>query len=186
MTKLGRIPVVTERTITEPGWYWFEPTYERAGGRAEFVRVDQDIIDDKQQLDCLRYRGKYAGPIEPPEMYWPMSNIMPPGVWKRLTKSEDALNKLQDSVWSSLDKYSKALGWGLSGIQPECWMLLDAAVDELKKRRAVETQVIRIIERLKCRCLTLDCNKHGSYIPGDYDYASAIINQQSLFPKKAN
>jgi len=102
------------------------------------------------------------------------------GVWKRLTEAEDALNTLQDSVWSSLDRYSKALGWGLSGIQPECWMLLDAAVDELKKRRAVEVQVIRIIERLKCGCLSLDCTKHGSYDPEDYRRLTNIISCGNL------
>lgn len=48
-----------------------------------------------------------------------------------------ALNALQDSVWMGLDKYSKALGWGLTGIQPECWALLDSAVEELVKARKI-------------------------------------------------
>jgi hypothetical protein len=38
-------------------------------------------------------------------------------------------------VWASLEKYSRKLGWGLSGIQPENWILLDHAVDELVKLR---------------------------------------------------
>jgi hypothetical protein len=83
-------------------------------------------------------------------------------------------------VWASLDKYSKALGWGLSGIQPECWMLLDAAVDELKKRREADEQIVRIIERLRCECLALDCRIHGSYVPEDIDRAKDIIDTQRI------
>ena len=48
---------------------------------------------------------------------------------------ESELSAFQDEVWSSLEKYGRKLGWGLSGIQPENWILLDHAVDELVKLR---------------------------------------------------
>lgn len=41
------------------------------------------------------------------------------------------LNGFQDEVWKSLGKYSDQLGWGLTGIQPECWSLLDDAIVRL-------------------------------------------------------
>lgn len=53
-------------------------------------------------------------------------------LWKLAQKQ---LNAFQDSVWASMDSYSKKLGWGLTGIQPECWTLLDSAVDELAALR---------------------------------------------------
>lgn len=46
------------------------------------------------------------------------------------------LDNFQNQVWGYLDAYSKKLGWGLTGIQPECWALLDSALDELVKLRA--------------------------------------------------
>jgi hypothetical protein len=52
-----------------------------------------------------------------------------------LTEAIKALNDLQDEVWKNLGAYSNKLGWGLSGIQPECWTLLDTAVDELVQLR---------------------------------------------------
>lgn len=69
MTKLGRLPIVTELTITKPGWYWFEPQYPNAGGptKGSFVHVDEMSIEEKC-LQCRRYAGQYAGPIEPPDM----------------------------------------------------------------------------------------------------------------------
>ena len=45
------------------------------------------------------------------------------------------LNDFQNEVWGSLEKYSIKLGWGLTGIQGECWTLLDMAVDELVAKR---------------------------------------------------
>ena len=48
---------------------------------------------------------------------------------------ESELSSFQDEVWASLQKYSQKLGLGLSGIQPENWILLDNAVDELIKKR---------------------------------------------------
>jgi hypothetical protein len=69
MTKLGRLPIVTESTITETGWYWFEPEFPDAGGPkgGHFVYVDQDAIRG-HWLECRKHVGKYAGPIEPPDM----------------------------------------------------------------------------------------------------------------------
>jgi hypothetical protein len=86
-------------------------------------------------------------------------------------------------VWSILDKYSKTLGWGLTGIQPECWTLLDLAVEELKKRRAADEQIIRIITRMRCGCLSKDCTAHGSYIAGDDELRAAMTYEKTLFPK---
>lgn len=91
-----------------------------------------------------------------------------------------ALTNFQDNVWGSLDKYSKALGWGLTGIQPECWAMLDMAVEELRKRRQNDAQIIRIIERLKCKCLSLDCTKHGSYLPEDIEAYERIVATKTL------
>ena len=68
MTTIGPFPIVTETTITEPGWYWFEPAYPgMTGGSPKFIQVDQDAIADGW-MKCRKYRGKYAGPIEPPDM----------------------------------------------------------------------------------------------------------------------
>lgn len=58
---------------------------------------------------------------------------------------KEALNSLQDEVWASLGKYSEKLGWGLTGIQPECWTMLDMSVDELKDRRKVMDDLRRIV-----------------------------------------
>ena len=52
-----------------------------------------------------------------------------------LTEAIKALNDLQDEVWKNLGAYSDKLGWGLSGIQPECWACLDSAVEELARRQ---------------------------------------------------
>ena len=58
----------------------------------------------------------------------------------KLKELTDALNNLQDQVWSSLGKYSKTLAWGLTGIQPECWALLDTAIDDLAARRKKDAE----------------------------------------------
>jgi hypothetical protein len=67
MTKIGPFPIVTESTITEPGWYWFEPAYPQAGGNPKFVQVEKYAIDGGW-LKVRIYAGKYAGPFEPPDM----------------------------------------------------------------------------------------------------------------------
>lgn len=54
-----------------------------------------------------------------------------------LKRSQGALTAFQDTVWRSLNDYSKQLGWCLTGSQPECWVCLDAAVKELVDRRKV-------------------------------------------------
>lgn len=46
-----------------------------------------------------------------------------------------ALTRFQNDTWASLNRYSDTLGWGLSGMQPECWTLLDAAIEELLVKR---------------------------------------------------
>ena len=61
----------------------------------------------------------------------------------RAEQAERALNREQDNTYASFDKWSKALGWGLTGNQPECWALMDSAVEELvSKRRALAEAVI--------------------------------------------
>lgn len=71
-------------------------------------------------------------------------------------KPEEALNNLQNEVWGSLDRYSQKLGWGLTGIQPECWTCLDSAVDELVKAR-------HTLNRLKQLADTNDKNLKESH-----------------------
>lgn len=43
------------------------------------------------------------------------------------------VRELRDMVWNTMGKYSEALGWGLSSSQPECWMMLDLAVEKLAR-----------------------------------------------------
>jgi len=64
---------------------------------------------------------------------------------KAMKSSQDALKSLQNTVWKSMDDYSKQLGWGLTGIQPECWCCLDAAVKELVEWRKVITSLWQIV-----------------------------------------
>jgi len=52
-----------------------------------------------------------------------------------ILRNVETIRSMQDSIWGSMQTYSSKLGWGLSGIQPECWTLLDTAVDELVWRR---------------------------------------------------
>lgn len=52
-----------------------------------------------------------------------------------LNNTRGSLNRLQNEVWKSLGQYSEKLGWGLTGIQPECWSCLDSSVDELVAAR---------------------------------------------------
>ena len=47
-------------------------------------------------------------------------------------------------IESSMEKYSQLLGWGISGAQPECWVMLDMAV----RRCAAVDRAIRDIEKL--------------------------------------
>jgi hypothetical protein len=53
----------------------------------------------------------------------------------RAEQAERAFNREQDNIYASFDKWSKALGWGLTGNQPECWALMDSAVEELVGKR---------------------------------------------------
>lgn len=54
---------------------------------------------------------------------------------QKAKKAQKLLTYFQDSVWHSLGKYSDRLGWGLTGLQAECWTLLDRAVEELAELR---------------------------------------------------
>lgn len=49
----------------------------------------------------------------------------------------------------------------------------------------LEEQIVRIIARLLCGCLTKDCTRHGSYIAGDLELARAIASEETLTPKHA-
>ena len=62
-----------------------------------------------------------------------------------------ALTKFQNDTWASLDRYSKALGWGIAGMQPECWALLDSAVDELVAKRELIHDLRKVLA-LPDRC----------------------------------
>ena len=59
--------------------------------------------------------------------------------------NKKALELFQNNVWASLNNYSNALGWGLTGIQPECWTCLDLAVGELVQSRAILKDLREII-----------------------------------------
>lgn len=59
---------------------------------------------------------------------------------------KQAFQGLQDRVWASLDRYSKKLGWGLLGVQPDCWICLDSAIDELVNTR----KLIKEIRKALC------------------------------------
>lgn len=52
-----------------------------------------------------------------------------------LSEARAALNSFQDEVWGSFDGWAKSLGWGLTGIQPECFAMMDASVRELVEAR---------------------------------------------------
>lgn len=60
----------------------------------------------------------------------------------------DSLCGFQNEVWSSMGRYSNSLGWGLTGIQPECWVCLDSAVDELREKRDKVKQLTALLRRL--------------------------------------
>ena len=92
----------------------------------------------------------------------------------------EAFNTFRTDVWRSLEKYSSKLGWGIVGHQPECWTCLDMAVDELKDRRDRSEQIVRIVERSVCGCISLDCATHGAYIPEDLAVMREIIEKRSL------
>lgn len=63
----------------------------------------------------------------------------------RTENAESALNREQDNVYASFDKWSKALGWGLTGNQPECWALMDAAVEELISKRSALAEAVEVM-----------------------------------------
>jgi hypothetical protein len=58
----------------------------------------------------------------------------------------EELTRLQDEIAESMDRYSRELGWGLTGYQPECWSLLDAAVSELVRLREESAQNARLVK----------------------------------------
>jgi len=78
-------------------------------------------------------------------------------------------SQLQQSVWNTLDQYSRLLGWGLTGSQPECWILLDSAIRELLQRRLSDPVLQNLCARSLCGCLSKDCTKHGSYVAGEQE-----------------
>lgn len=87
-----------------------------------------------------------------------------------------ALTNFQNEVWASLNRYSDTLGWGLSGMQPECWTCLDSAIEELKKRRQSDEQVIRILNTLHTACI----NGESGMTRGDKDALERILESKSV------
>lgn len=49
----------------------------------------------------------------------------------RAEAAEKALIRFQDEVWGAFQTWSMALGWGISGNQPECYAMMDRSVDRL-------------------------------------------------------
>lgn len=109
--------------------------------------------------ECLGYGGVDSGGFDPqgapitvecPSCHFALDEALPPFNREAVFKAVDASNarfeahalltNFQNDTWASLDKYSKALGWGLSGMQPECWTMLDSAVNELVKARKIIAQ----------------------------------------------
>jgi hypothetical protein len=161
MTKIGPFPIVTEQTITEPGWYWFEPACPgMTGGYPKFVQVDQDAIS-YGWLKCLKYAGKYAGPIEPPDMASPVRVYDHEGE-QGGTFTEQPAPKVGSTSLALQNAVNKSLG-----TNPD--LLVE--------------QIVRIITRLRCGCICQDCTRHGSYIVGDLELAAAMICEQTIHPK---
>ena len=51
-----------ERTISESGWYWFIPKFQKIAGRPKFVLVDDDAVEGGY-MNCKMYAGEYIGPM---------------------------------------------------------------------------------------------------------------------------
>lgn len=62
----------------------------------------------------------------------------------RATAAEAALTHFQDDVWGAFQTWSMALGWGITGMQPECYAMMDASIDRMLSAEAEA-------ERLKAR-----------------------------------
>lgn len=56
------------------------------------------------------------------------------------------LARFQDQTWASFAMWSEALGWGLTGIQPECHAAMDASVAELVRLRGENTALREALE----------------------------------------
>jgi len=55
----------TEKTIPEPGWYFWYPQYPEAGRVPQFIKVEEDTLEGKW-LECKGYAGSYYGPYDIP------------------------------------------------------------------------------------------------------------------------
>lgn len=70
--------------------------------------------------------------------------------WKdRATAAEAALTHFQDEVWGAFQTWSMALGWGITGMQPECYAMMDASIDRMLSAEAEA-------ERLKARVAEME------------------------------
>lgn len=57
----------SELTISEPGWYYFQPRFRRQiGSSLCFILITADTIIDGD-LKCRRYTGIYTGPYWVPD-----------------------------------------------------------------------------------------------------------------------
>jgi len=111
------------------------------GAIAEVTKLKAEVKALQTEVEAAKNARNRAG-VEERRKYIPL-----------IADTNQVLSQLQESVWTSLRGYSNALGWGLTGIQPECWIMLDMAVEELRKRRQNDAQVIRILDALHPACL---------------------------------
>lgn len=112
-------------------------------------------LTDRYSVAYYHYNPPFNGPnwvdfFNPgriPERWWYLPLVAVPKA-----EAERALNNLQDEIWASFHRYSKKLNWGLTGMQPECWIMLDAAVSELAGLRVLFQQIATapLAEALKC------------------------------------
>jgi hypothetical protein len=91
-------------------------------------------------------------------------------IWQsEMQSKDDELMRLQDEIAESMDRYSQELGWGLTGYQPECWSLLDAAVSELVRLREESAQNARLVKLFR------------SILAGNKPFSMEDLNLQDLF-----
>jgi hypothetical protein len=92
-----------------------------------------------------------------------------------------ALRQISEFLDSETGKSHKGYfdsrqGWAGSQLKQ---LIVKLKVD---KQRITDEQIVRILTRLSCGCLALDCVAHGSYDPADMTCLSRIIGSGKLFP----
>lgn len=103
---------------------------ERTVGE-ELQEIDETLLEDgtpgydydlMEQASLVAIQEKFA------ELYREWANA--PGHGGDYVKAYESLRL---EVMQSMEEYSKQLGWGITGAQPECWAMLDLAVEDLVK-----------------------------------------------------